>query len=130
MKLHFRGIEVPALGSPRDIVYRNYLIYEAKLEAKKHQMLFLIGIGTPTFTDSSEGRKWDKQTKRVFDEYVTLLLGQEVVPVNSEEERMKEFYEKVISKSKPKLFKDREGKLKVENLPRFKFKEETNKDKN
>ena len=117
MKLHFRGIEVPALGSSRDIVYRDYLIHEAKVEAKKHQLLFLNTLGSPFITDDSARRAWDKQAKETFDQYVMLLLGQDSIPENREEALMKEYYSKVVQKSKPKMHRDKDGKLFVTDLP-------------
>lgn len=119
MKLHFRGIQVPALGSPRDIVYRNFLLYEAKLEAKKHKLSLLIALGSPMFSDDSQRRIWDKEAKNTFDEYLMLMLGKEGLPEDSEEARMQEYYDKVLKNSAPKLRKDSEGKLVVTDLPKL-----------
>lgn len=119
MKLHFRGIQVPALGSPRDIVYRDYLIHEAKLEAKKHELLLLTTIASPFITEDNQRRAWDKESKRVFDEYVALLLGQETIPVNKEEQILQDFYAKVVKKTAPKLSRGKDGKLTVTGLPKL-----------
>jgi hypothetical protein len=117
MKLHFRGIKVPALGSPRDIVYRNYLSHEAKVEAKKHQLFLLITMASADFVDDSSKRTWDKQAKTVFEEYVMFLYGQQEIPEDKEETKLQQFYAEVIKDSKPVLSKDKDGKLVVTNLP-------------
>jgi hypothetical protein len=117
MKLHFRGLKVPALGSPRDIVYRNYLLHEAKVEAKKHQLILLITMASASMVDDSSKRAWDKQAKTIFDEYVMLMLGQEELPEDKEEAKLQKFYAEVIKDSKPVLSKDKDGKLVVKDLP-------------
>lgn len=119
MKLHFRGIQVPALGSPRDIAYRQYLGYEARLEAKKHKLFLLTTIATPSFSEDSGRRAWHKQAKDTFDEYVMLMIGKEEVPVDTEEAKMQQFYNDVLKNSAPKLSKDQDGKLVVTDLPRL-----------
>lgn len=119
MKLHFRGIQVPALGSPRDIVYRQYLGFEAKVEAKKHKLALLTAIATPTFSEDSGRRAWEKQAKTTFDEYIMLMLGKEELPEDKEETKMQKFYDEVIKNSSPKLSKDSEGKLIATDLPRL-----------
>ncbi len=100
------------------MVYRDYLIHEAKVEAKRHQLLLLTTLGSPFITDDSARRTWDKQAKEVFDEYVMLLMGQEALPVNKEEARMQKFYAESIQHSKPKLVRNKDGKLAVTDLPK------------
>lgn len=118
MKLHFRGIEVPALGSPRDIVYRNYLIHENRLEAKKHQMLLLITMGSALISESGARSEWDRQAKAAFEDYVLLMFGEEVSPRAKEEADLLKFYEEKIKESKPVIRgSSSKGDLRVENLP-------------
>lgn len=123
MKLHFRGIEVPALGSPRDLVYREYLLYEAKLEAKRHQLLLLTTMGAPFITDANDRREWDGQAKDVFDQFVSLLFGYENVSIRSskkmQEDMMREFYEVRVKPSRPKLHKNQDGSVSVTDLPKL-----------
>lgn len=120
MKLHFRGIQVPALGSPRDIAYRNYLIHETKVEAKKHQMLLLITLGSAAMSDNSARSEWDRQAKQAFDEYVMMMFGEEVTPRMREEENLLKFYNEKIAKSKPLMTgSSSKGNLRVTNLPDF-----------
>lgn len=119
MKLHFRGIQVPALGSPRDVVYRDYLLHETRIEAKKHELLLLTTLASPFLTEDSQRREWDKESKRVFNEYIALMLGQEVVPVNREEAILQEYYAKVVKPTKPILTKGKDGKLNVTGIPKL-----------
>jgi len=120
MKLHFRGIQVPALGSPRDIVYRNYLLHETRVEAKKHQMLLLTTIGAPFITTDSARSSWDRQAKQAFEEYVSLMFGEEVTPNMREENEMMEFYMNKVKNSSPVLSgSSSKGNLVVSNLPEF-----------
>lgn len=119
MTLHFRGLEVPALGSPRDKIYRQFLLHEAKVEAKKHELALMIAMGTPVISDASQRRTWDQTAKDTFDTYVLMLLGFEGKPENLQEQRMMDFYQKVIKPSAPVLKKDKTGKLWVENLPKL-----------
>ena len=119
MKLHFRGIQVPALGSPRDKVYRDFLINESKIEAKKHQMLLLMTMGSAAIMDSHRS-DWDRQAKQVFDEYISLMFGQEVTPRMREEAEMLKFYQEKIAKSSPVITgSSSKGNLSVTNLPKF-----------
>lgn len=119
MTLHFRGLEVPALGSPRDKIYRQFLLHEAKVEAKKHELALMIAMGTPVISDSAQRRTWDQTAKDTFDTYVMMLLGYEGKPENLQEQRMLQFYERVIKKSSPILRRDKSGKLSVKNLPKL-----------
>lgn len=117
--MHFRGLQVPALGSPRDIVYRNYLVHEAKLEAKKNELLLLIALGTPTMLDDAGRRSWDTQVKEVFSGLVALLLGHETAPKNNDVEIIKNFYDKVVKHTSPVLSKSADGKLTVKGIPKL-----------
>lgn len=119
MKLHFRGLQVPALGSPRDLIFRAYLDHESKLEAKKHQLDLMIAIGTPTIVDAAQRRAWDQQAKEVFEDYVMLSFGHETKPKDNREEVLQEYYQKVIKPSAPRLYKDKSGKLMATNLPKL-----------
>lgn len=119
MQLHFRGIQVPALGSPRDIVYRNYLIHETKLEAKKHQLSLMTALGSANINSESRS-EWNRQATQVFDEYVSLMFGEEITPARKEETEMLRYYEEKIKKSKPIMMGDSsKGNLTVTNLPKF-----------
>jgi hypothetical protein len=120
MNIHFRGLEVPALGSPRDVMYRKYLIHETKVEAKKHQMMLLMTLGSAEITEKANRSSWDRQAKQVFDEYVMLMFGEEVTPKMKEEAGLLKFYQDKIAKSKPRIKKDsKNGKITVEGLPTF-----------
>ena len=122
MKLHFRGIQVPALGSPRDVVYRDFLLYEAKLEAKKHQMLLLLTIGAPSIEGESSRSQWNSQAKNVFDEYISLMFGEETTSKRKEEAEMLKYYMEKIKNSAPVIAGSSTNQgngLSVSNLPEF-----------
>ena len=120
MKLHFRGIQVPALGSPRDIAYRNYLIHETKVEAKKHQMLLLITMGSAAMQGNSARSGWDRQAKQAFDEYVMMMFGEEVTPRMKEEAELLKYYTEKVAPSRPVITgSSSKGNLRVTNLPDF-----------
>lgn len=119
MGLHFRGIEVPPLGSSRDIVFRKYLMREAKVEAKKQLLPLLTAIGSPSITDPAMRSQWDRQAKKIFDDYVALLCGEEISESDREEKELIEFYETHIKKSKPVLSGNSKSKgpLVLSNIP-------------
>lgn len=67
--------------------------------------------------EDDKKRKWINQAKNAFDEYALALIGQESVPENEEEVNMKEFYRDVVEKTAPKLYRDKDGKLRVKDIP-------------
>jgi len=117
--LHFRGLEVPPLNSPRDVIFRKYLLREAKIEAKKQLLPLLTVIATPAIQDPGSKSQWDRQAKKIFDEYVSLLCGEEISESDREEKELLEFYENHIKKSKPVLSGNSKfkGPLVLSNIP-------------
>lgn len=92
-----RGIQVPALGSPRDRVYRDYLVHEQRLEAKKQELALYIAIGSaPAGVDR---REWISRTKKSFDAYVSLMWGMEPEEYSDDEKKLLNYYTKVVKKS-------------------------------
>ena len=98
MKLHMRGIQVPALGSPRDRVYRDYLVHEQRLDAKKQELALYIAIGS--MPEGSDRREWISRTKKSFDSYVSLMWGMEPQEHSDEEKKLMNYYTKIVKKSK------------------------------
>jgi hypothetical protein len=98
MKLHMRGIKVPALGSPRDRVYRDYLVNEQRLEAKKQELSLYIAIGS--MPEGTDRREWISRTKKSFDAYVSLMWGIEPQDYSDEERKLMNYYTKIVKKSK------------------------------
>jgi hypothetical protein len=121
MELHFRGMQVPSLGSPRDLMYRGYMLHQARLEAKKHKLFLLTCLGTPNMIDAENRAKWDKEAKALYSDYVHLLLGLEEADHEKEAEDEKttlmDYYENVVKPSAPVLSRDGQGNLHVKGLP-------------
>lgn len=108
LSLHFRGIEVPALGSPRDKIFRDYLGWEARKEAKKHELLMLLAMASPNIANENR-RTWNTGVKKSFEAYVSLLWGAEPNETSEEDDKMVEFYEEVVKKSTVVMTKTKEG---------------------
>lgn len=106
-------MEVPALGSPRDKIFRQYMLHEAGVEAKKHQMLLMLTIGSRSFSDPSSARSWQENCRRLFSQYANMLIGIEVSEEDLQEEQMLEFYEQMVKQSKPVIHRSKDGKLSV-----------------
>jgi hypothetical protein len=98
MKLHMRGIEVPALGSPRDRVYRDYLVHEQRLEAKRQELSLYTAIGS--MPEGADRREWIGKTKKSFDSYISLMWGVEPQEHSVEEKKLMDYYSKIVKKSK------------------------------
>jgi hypothetical protein len=111
MDVLFQGLEVPALGSPRDTVFRSYLSHKAKIEAKKIQLDLMIAVSNPSFSDAAKQRTWSEEAKSIFEDYISLLLGYQTKPRNVEEKEMLQFYTDVVKNSVPIVTKDSSGKL-------------------
>lgn len=120
MGIHFRGLEVPPLGSTRDKIYRQYLMHEIRVEAKKRELELLITMATPSFSDANAKRAWDVQAKKAFNQYVLLMTGSEYNEKDNDEKAMLDYYENVIKTSKPVLKQIGKGQLGVIGLPDFK----------
>ena len=111
LSLFFRGIEVPALGSPRDKTFRAFLMHEARVEVKKHEMAYLMALTSPEMRDVEFARTWAKQVRNTFNGYVSLLQGEEPEELTEEEGLMLDYYEKVIKKTRVEVTKKEDGKL-------------------
>lgn len=121
-------MQVPALGSPRDLIFRGYLNHEARVEIKKQKLMLLMTIGTPFIPDQENKNAWDNQAKKIYAEYVDALIGK-VTPSQEEdledrsqkekEEGLRRFYQEVIQKTSPKLSRDGSGLLHVAGLPKI-----------
>lgn len=114
--MHFRGLEVPTLGSPRDKIFRDYLAWEARVEAKKHEMLMYLVIGSSRVPAEKE-REWGVAIKKSFESYASLLWGMEPKEVTEEEQEMLEYYEEVLKKSKVHIKLGHDGKLVATGVP-------------
>ena len=118
LSLHFRGIQVPALGSPRDVIFRDYLIFEAKKEAKKHEMMMMIAMASANIPQQAKA-EWFTTVKKTYEAYVSYSWGIEPKAIKDEDQNLLDYYEKVIKKSKVKLVNTEEG-LVATGVPGFK----------
>lgn len=89
------------------------MLHEAKIEAKKQQLMLMLVMGTPTFQNPADRRTWDERAKKIYTQYINFLMGIEVSEADSQEADMLTFYEEVVKKSKPVIRKDENGKLSV-----------------
>lgn len=125
MQLYFRGIEVPALGSPRDLIFRAYLSHENRIQAKQQELLLLIALATPTLADSNSKRTWNTETTKIFNAYTSLLWGMEPKEVNEEDKKWAEYYAETIQQTKIVAKKGEKGQLIAELLQPKKSKKKT-----
>lgn len=116
MKLHLSGVKLPKLGSLKDRVYREYLVKETQLEAKKGEVLMLMALTNPSIDDPKRRREWGSTIRKIWTQYVSLLLNIEIPEKTDKEIEMMEFYQNVVKPSKPKLFRDKTGSLRVSGL--------------
>lgn len=124
MQMLFRGLQVPALGSPRDIIYRKYLTHETQVEIRKSELQVLIALSNPSFSEDSSRIAWGARVSEIFDKYIHSALGVPYVEKeqkpshtwDSKKDELINFYTTVVKPSKPIITKER-GQLTVKNLP-------------
>ncbi len=109
MKLHVAGVNVAKLGSLKDRVTRSYLLKEAQLEAKRTEFSMLTLLTNPAISDDSKRREWVKSVQSNWKNYLGLLFYTEIPEETKEEEQMRDYYNRVVSKLKPKLVKEEAG---------------------
>jgi hypothetical protein len=119
MKLHLSGVKLPKLGTIQDRVYREYLIKEAQLEAKKLEMVMLLTLTNPSIEDPNRRRDWAKAIKTIWTQTLSLLLNVELPEQTAKEMEMLEYYQNVVKNSELKLFKDKMGKLHVSGVDKL-----------
>ncbi len=100
MNLLFRGVEVPKLGSLRDVTFRKYLIREVRVEAKKHEMALLTAMTNPNFPPAANKAPWEREVNKSFNEYVALAMGYQTVAEDPEEKKMQDFYQEHVRNTK------------------------------
>lgn len=121
MKLHTSGVTLNKLGSIQDRVIRNYMVKEAQLEAKEAEFMMILALTTPSVAPEKRG-EWSKSIQKNWKDYLSLKFNIEVPETTPEEELLKDYYDKVVSKLKPTIRKDRKtGKLNVTGLDQLKF---------
>lgn len=121
MKLHTSGIKLSKVGSLQDRVIRSYMVKEAQLEAKRTEFTMLLAMTTPSIQQDKR-QDWVKSIQENWKKYLSDLFYVEIPETTPEEEMLKEYYDRVVSKLKPSIKKDRKtGKLEVSGLDQMKF---------
>jgi len=116
MKLLVSGVDVPRLGTIHDKIYRKFLTKEAELEAKRSEFMMLTALANPVIDPSKRG-DWAKEINRSWTNYLGKLFTVDIPEQTPEEEALLEYYQRVVSKVKIGIRKDRKtGGLHLEGL--------------
>lgn len=116
MKLYTSGVKLTRLGSLHDRVIRQYLTKETELEAKKHEFSMLVALTNPSFDSDSKRDGWVKTLQKSWNSFLGKLFNVDVPETTSEEEALKEYYDRVVSKMNLAIRKDKRGGLTLEGL--------------
>ena len=103
LRLHLKGVEVPKLGTMRDRVLRAALNEEDRLELKKLEFQMMIAATNPSYPKAEDQREWVDRVKKVWKGLVGLTMHVKIPEHSDEENRMLEYYDKVVSKLRPKI---------------------------
>lgn len=116
MELYVSGVQVPKLGSSKDIVLRDYLIYKANKEVTKNKIFVQSSLVT-----AAAHPEIQKRLTETWNDYVNMELYLEEQRVEMERSMQEEYaYWKTV---KPKVTTDAKGNFTVsgiklpENLP-------------
>jgi hypothetical protein len=120
LSLHFRGVKVPTLGSLQDRVFRRGVHQERLVEAKRAEFLMLITSSNPQFSDAAKHREWGQMSREVWKEYVGLLTNTEMSSKSAEDEKLLEYYERVVKHVKPSARMDKNGTIIVTGIDALK----------
>jgi hypothetical protein len=110
MKLYASGMKLDPLGSLRDRVFRSYLVKDSELEAKRAEFNMLVALTNADIKDPVKKAEWARYINKSWRQYLSLLYYVESSEEYPEEERLKEYYDKVVSKTKLTIRKDRKTK--------------------
>lgn len=103
------GVEVPKLGSSKDIVLREYLLYKANKEVTKNKIFVQSSLIT-----AAAHSEIQKKLIESWNEYVNMELYLEEQKVEQERSMQEEYeYWKMV---KPKISKDEKGNFKVSGI--------------
>lgn len=122
MKLYVSGVKPHKLGSIQDKVTREYMFKEAELEASRTEFTMLTSLASAEIEDPKTREKWSKTVNASWRKYLKNLFNLDIPETDEREEMLKEYYEKVISKTKPVLHIDKKTKgLSVTGLENLKL---------
>lgn len=122
MKLHTSGVKLSKLGSLQDRTVRKYMLKEAQAEAKKAEFQMLIALTNPDIQDPTKRSDWARTIQKSWKQCLGHIFNIDVPEETPEETALKEYYERVVSKVKPTMRKDRKtGSLSVTGLERLQF---------
>jgi hypothetical protein len=117
MRLHTSGVKVPKLGTLHDRILRDYQVKEADLELSRARFQMLQLLVTPTIANEQARSSWTDQVKEIWDRYMANLLVYELPKESPKDAALKEYYDRVVSKMKPVVTKDKKtGKLLVSGI--------------
>lgn len=120
MRLHVQGVKLPPLGSAQDIVFRQFALKEAALEAKRTEFAMLSLLTNPTITDDARWREWKDSVQGIWKTYVAMLYNTELPEENVKDRKLMEYYTNVVKKSDLKMYKDkRTGELKLTGIEKL-----------
>lgn len=109
MELYVSGVEVPKLGSSKDIVLREYLVYKANKEVTKNKIFVQSAL-----VAASEHQEIQKKLTGTWNDYVNMELYLEEQKVELERSMQEEYtYWKTV---KPKISKDEKGNFTVSGI--------------
>lgn len=93
------GVEVPKLGSIKDIVLRQYLLKKAQKEVNKTKLIAMSGLGT---AHTARNKELAEGILSIFNDYLNQELYLESVKQEAEQD-MKDEYEQYWKQVRPKI---------------------------
>lgn len=109
MELYVSGVKIPKLGSSKDIVLREFLIYKANKEVTKNKIFVQTALVT-----AAQHTEIQRKLTDTWNDYVNMELYLEEQKVEMERSMQEEYaYWKTV---KPKVTKDAEGNFKVSGI--------------
>ncbi|HET8686715.1 MAG TPA: hypothetical protein VFM18_08630 [Methanosarcina sp.] len=116
MKLHIQGVKLPPLGSIQDRIYRQYLVKEAQLEAKRTEFSMMTLLTNPQISEDVRWKEWRGNVRDMWQQYVSMLFHLEVESQSSKDKESMDYYVNVVKHSKLQMFRDRSGRLRLSGI--------------
>lgn len=116
MKLYTSGVKVHKLGSPQDVVVRQYLVKESEKEVTKTKFMVMLVSNIIPFNNENDSKEWHQKVKKVWSNYLGLEYGVEIPEFSDKETQMIDHYKTKVKHLKPVLKKDAKGQFVVHGL--------------